>query len=61
MTMSMSPTPTWIKRKGPDPTVTDPKDPYRYLYGKIVRLTYNAANGNAVQSGQHHHRTAGRQ
>ena len=31
--------------KGPDPHVPDPKDPYRYLYGKIVRLTYNTANG----------------
>src|SRR3954453_13788692 len=30
--------------KGPDPTVTDPKSPYRYLYGKIVRLTYSAAD-----------------
>ncbi len=32
------------KNKGPDPTVTDPKDPYRYLYGKIVRFTYNATD-----------------
>jgi PQQ-dependent dehydrogenase (s-GDH family) len=31
--------------KGPNPTVTDPKSPYRFLYGKIVRLTYNQANG----------------
>ena len=31
--------------KGADPTITDPKSPYRYLYGKIVRLTYNLANG----------------
>ena len=25
-------------------TVTDPASPYRYLYGKIVRFTYNAAD-----------------
>jgi len=31
--------------KGADPTVTDPKSPYRYLYAKIARLTYNAATG----------------
>jgi PQQ-dependent dehydrogenase (s-GDH family) len=31
--------------KGPDLTVTDPKNPYRFLYGKIVRFTYNSANG----------------
>ncbi len=30
---------------GPDPTVTDPKSPYRFFYGKIVRLTYNQATG----------------
>lgn len=29
------------KEKGPHPTVTDPASPYRYLYGKIVRLTYS--------------------
>lgn len=28
-----------------DPTVADPKSPYRNLYGKIVRLTYTAADG----------------
>lgn len=33
------------KSKGADPTVTDPGSPYRYLYGKIVRLTYNKASG----------------
>jgi PQQ-dependent dehydrogenase (s-GDH family) len=31
--------------KGADPTVPDPKNPYRYLYTKIVRLTYSAAKG----------------
>ena len=33
------------KSKGPHPDVADPKSPYRHLYGKIVRLTYNAATG----------------
>src|SRR3954454_10060191 len=32
------------KAKGPDTTVADPASPYRYLYGKIVRLTYSAAD-----------------
>jgi len=32
------------KKKGPDPDVADPESPYRYLYGKIVRLSYNVAN-----------------
>lgn len=27
-----------------DPTVTHPANPYRYLYGKIVRLSYNATD-----------------
>src|ERR1044072_1606496 len=31
------------RKKGPDPDVTDPASPYRYLYGKIVRLRYNSA------------------
>jgi PQQ-dependent dehydrogenase (s-GDH family) len=31
--------------RGPHPAITDPKSPYRYLYGKIVRLTYNKAQG----------------
>lgn len=31
--------------KGPDPTVTDPKSPYRFLYAKIVRFTYAAGTG----------------
>jgi PQQ-dependent dehydrogenase (s-GDH family) len=33
------------QRRGPIPTVRDPKSPYRYLYGKIVRLAYNKASG----------------
>lgn len=31
--------------KGPDVNVPDPKNPYRYLYGKIVRFTYNSGTG----------------
>src|SRR3954453_2501370 len=31
------------EKKGPDPDVADPASPYRYLYGKVVRLHYNAA------------------
>lgn len=31
--------------KGPDPTITDPKSPYRFLYAKVVRLRYSAASG----------------
>ena len=37
--------------RGADPTISDPKNPYRYLYLKISRLTYSAADGklsNAV-------------
>ncbi len=30
---------------GADPSVTDPKSPYRFFYGKIVRLTYTQATG----------------
>ncbi|MCS7024948.1 MAG: PQQ-dependent sugar dehydrogenase [Bryobacteraceae bacterium] len=30
------------RAKGPDPNIKDPKDPYRYLYMKVVRLTYDA-------------------
>ena len=30
--------------KGARPTVTDPKSPYRFFYGKIVRFTYNATS-----------------
>ncbi len=29
------------KAKGPDLRVTDPANPYRFLYGKVVRFTYN--------------------
>ena len=37
---------TYVDRnRGADPTVVDPKSPYRYLYAKVVRLTYNAATG----------------
>jgi len=32
------------EKKGPDPQVADPASPYRYLYGKIVRLRYNAVD-----------------
>jgi hypothetical protein len=46
---------------GAHPAITDPASPYRYLYGKIVRLTYNAAKRNAVRSHQRHHASAGRQ
>jgi PQQ-dependent dehydrogenase (s-GDH family) len=31
------------KAKGPDTRVQDPANPYRFLYGKIVRLDYDAA------------------
>lgn len=33
------------KKRGPDPTVTDEASPYRYLYAKLVRLTYRASEG----------------
>ncbi len=33
------------KSKGPHLTVNDPDSPYRYLYGKIVRLRYHAKDG----------------
>ncbi len=29
--------------RGARPTVTDPKSPYRFFYGKIIRLTYDKA------------------
>lgn len=33
---------TYVDReKGPDPSVPDEANPYRYLYGKIVRFTYD--------------------
>lgn len=31
--------------QGPVPTVAQPRSPYRFLYSKIVRLTYNKATG----------------
>jgi PQQ-dependent dehydrogenase (s-GDH family) len=37
------------KSKGANPAFTDPTSPYRYLYGKIVRLSYNRANGTLSQ------------
>lgn len=33
------------EKKGADPTVTDPKSRYRFLYAKVVKLTYNAEKG----------------
>lgn len=33
------------KAKGPDANVPDEKNPYRYLYMKIVRMAYDKANG----------------
>jgi PQQ-dependent dehydrogenase (s-GDH family) len=37
---------TYVDRsKGPLPAFTDPNSPYRYFYGKIVRLTYDKAKG----------------
>ena len=32
------------KNKGPEPTIADPQNPYRYLYLKVVRLTYDRAS-----------------
>lgn len=36
--------------KGPDPQVEDPESPYHELYTKIVRLTYNEADGTLSDS-----------
>lgn len=37
---------TYVDRsKGPHATFTDPRSPYRFLYGKLVRMTYNKGNG----------------
>jgi PQQ-dependent dehydrogenase (s-GDH family) len=37
---------TYVDRsKGPNPIIVDERSPFRYLYGKIVRLTYNRADG----------------
>lgn len=33
------------EKRGADPVVTDPASPYRFLYTKIVRLTYDPATG----------------
>jgi PQQ-dependent dehydrogenase (s-GDH family) len=30
--------------RGADPTISDPNSPYRFLYAKVVRLSYNVAN-----------------
>ena len=35
--------------RGPAPGVADEKSPYRYLYGKIVRFTYDQATGKLSQ------------
>ena len=34
--------------RGPDETVKAPASPYRFLYGKIVRFTYEGATGHLV-------------
>ncbi len=37
---------TYVDRsKGPHPEIADPQNPFRYLYGKIVRLTYHKSTG----------------
>ena len=39
------------EKQGADPTIPDPRNPYRYLYLKVSRLTYSATDGklsNAV-------------
>ena len=42
---------TYVDRSRPaDPRVADPASPYRYLYGKIVRLRYAAATGTLGNS-----------
>jgi PQQ-dependent dehydrogenase (s-GDH family) len=41
---------TYVDRgKGPTPWVTSERNPYRYLYGKIVRLTYDKATATLSQ------------
>lgn len=35
--------------KGAHASITDPANPYRYLYNKIVRLTYDASSGKLTQ------------
>jgi PQQ-dependent dehydrogenase (s-GDH family) len=36
---------TYLDKTRPDPTVPDVNNPYRYMYLKIVRLTWNATKG----------------
>ena len=37
---------TYVDRsRGPNPQAADPNSPYHFLYTKVVRLTYDAANG----------------
>ncbi|MFN0172388.1 MAG: glucose/sorbosone family PQQ-dependent dehydrogenase [Bryobacteraceae bacterium] len=38
------------KTKAPDTQVSDPASPYRHLFGKIVRLTYNPQTGTLSDS-----------
>ena len=45
----MPPTLTWIGARDRSPAIVDARSPYRYLYGKIVRLTYNRTNGTLSQ------------
>ena len=36
---------TYVDRdRGPHPAIADPQNPYRYLYAKVVRLTYDKAS-----------------
>ena len=50
------------KSRGPDDhRVTDPYSPYRDLYTKIVRLTYDQATGTLERSGRADRRPAGEQ
>src|SRR4051794_16409930 len=37
------------KAKGADPSVTDENSPYRYLYMKVVRFTYDAASATLAK------------
>lgn len=42
---------TYVDRaKGPDLRVPNEKNPYRYLYGKVVRLRYDAATGKLASA-----------
>jgi PQQ-dependent dehydrogenase (s-GDH family) len=41
---------TYVDRaKGAHPDVKDPNSPYRYLYMKVVRMSYNASDGKLSQ------------